>query len=399
MRSLCRARIQLALAAGLLLAPAEGWRASEQASTGPIPGQEALDYGFRFASALDVDPKDKAKAQQVIAMEYPKLGLLDEALERAESMEGWRRLVTLADLAGLLARAGRVEDARALVAKVQQERQQTTGWEGPRIAAHLAGAQAILGEVGPSAAIASDLARNDPRQYAGRSAAIQADALGAAGEYDRALAALKPLDGNTDIEVAWWRTTGYLELSRMEALDDAQRRSALDAARRSADGLPGWKQAEALLEIATRYREIGSRDGAAETLEAAERLARALPSTDNMRPVSLSEVARAWATAGEAKRGRGLLRGAETDVVKAPDIDRPALYAALASSWHAVGDEGEARRLFTRAFDAAATLQNARPRALAVVEICRSLGRGRIALEPATRARLDGLLSGLDAPW
>jgi hypothetical protein len=86
-------------------------------------------------------------------------------------------------------------------------------------------------------------------------------------------------------------------------------------------------------------------------------------------------------------------------VPRAPDIDRPALYAVVAASWQSVGDPGESRRLFDRAFEAAASLQNARPRALAVVEICRALGRARIPLDEATRWRLDALLAGLRAPW
>jgi tetratricopeptide (TPR) repeat protein len=365
----------------------------------PVAGQEALDYGFRFASALDVDPKDKAKAQQSVAMEYAGLGLYDEAVRRAEATEGWRGLAALADIASTLARDGRTDEARALLARVEAQRGATEGWEGPRVDAHLAQVHAALGDVAPSETIARDLAKNDPRQYAGRSAAIQAGAHGARGEYDLALAALRPLDGDKDIEVAWWRTMGYLDLSKKEALDETQRRSALDQARRSAEGLPGWKQAQALLLIAVRYGEVGDRDAAVAAIEVAEQKIEALPPTDEWRPLALSELARAWVAAGEAKRGRRILTGAEQAVPKTLVIDQPALYAGLASGWHAVGDDAEASRLYDRALDAAAGLVNARPRALAVVEICRSLGRERIPLEPATRARLDGLLSGLAAPW
>lgn len=389
-------RLRGILAAVALL----GWPAGALASPeAPIAGQEALDYGFRFASSLNVDPKDKGKAQQAVVTDYIALGLIDQALARVEAIEGWYRPAVTADLATALARAGRSAEARALLARIETQQHVHPGWEGPRVAAHVAQAHAALGDVAPSERIASDLAENDPRQYTGRAAAILSDAHGSRGEYDLALAALRPLEGDTDIEVAWWRTVGYLELSRKGALDVAQRRSALDAARRSAEGLPGWKQAEVLQDIAARYRELGQRDGAREALALAERQLEALPPTDEGQPVARANLARAWAEAGNAERARRLLAGAETAVPKALDLDRPALYAKLASSWLVVGDEREARRLYDQALAAVESLENARPRALAVVEVCRSLGRSRVLLEPGTRARLDGLLGGLKDPW
>jgi tetratricopeptide (TPR) repeat protein len=364
-----------------------------------VPGTDALDYGFRFASAIDADPKDKARAQQAVVLDYATLGLLDEAVRRAESIDGWRRLVSLANLASRLARAGRVEDAQALVARVEADRRGTQGWEGPRVAAELASAYAALGNVGPSAAIARDLVEADARQYAGRSAAIEAGARGANGDLEQARAALRALDARGDVDTTWWRTMGYLDLSTEEKLDPAERRSMLDEARRSADELGGRPRVDALIRIAARYRERGVEDRSVDALDAAQKTVERLEATDESRPVALAEVARAWADAGQVERARRNLAGAETGVARAPDIDRPGLFALLGSAWHAVGDATQARRLYDRAFDGAVALQNARPRALAVVEVCRALGRERVMLDPAMRDRLDALFGGLKAPW
>src|SRR6185295_1313130 len=210
-----------------------------------VPGKAALDYGFRFASAIVTDAKDQQKAQQAVVMEYAAIGLLDEATRLATSIEGWRRGAALADLANLLAKQGRKQDARALLEQAEGLRNDTPGWEGPRIAAHVAQAHAALGEGEASRKIGDELASADPRQYTGRAAAIAAAARAAEGDFVAAMGSLAAIDGVQDLEDAWWRTTGYLGLAREKRLDAADRRRALDAARHSADGLAGWKQAEA----------------------------------------------------------------------------------------------------------------------------------------------------------
>ena len=64
-----------------------------------------------------------------------------------------------------------------------------------------------------------------------------------------------------------------------------------------------------------------------------------------------------------------------------------------------LGDEQAARRLFGLAVDSAEGLVNARPRALAVVAICRSMAQQRVALDDGLRSRLDALHDGLGTPW
>ncbi len=76
-----------------------------------------------------------------------------------------------------------------------------------------------------------------------------------------------------------------------------------------------------------------------------------------------------------------------------------AIDADLASGYWVAGDEANAKRLYGRALTRAEALENARPRALAVVEICRSMGREQVPASPETRARLDALYAGLRDPW
>jgi hypothetical protein len=113
----------------------------------------------------------------------------------------------------------------------------------------------------------------------------------------------------------------------------------------------------------------------------------------------LAMVARAWGRIGEKDRAAGLLREAERAIANAQDIERPGIAAFVAAGWLSLGDTKEAWRIYGQAIDAAASLVNARPRALAAVEICRSVGREKAVLDPAARGRLETLHKGLKAPW
>jgi hypothetical protein len=373
-------------------------RAAEARPTAATPGQVALDYGFRFASAIHNDPKDRQKAQQAVVMEYARIGLTEEALQLARKIDGWRKGVALADLAARLAREGREDLARTALREAEEVRAATKGWEGPRVAAHVAQAHATLGEMSASESIAADLAANDPQQYTGRSAATVATAHAARGDFDGAMQELARYEGSTDREVAWWRTAGYLGLAREERLEAAQRRKALDAARASADGLVAWKRSEALQEIAQEYRAQGAMAQARDALAAASRDIEALPDTDAFKSVLLASIGGVFAEFGETERVPGLLGQAEAAVPEVLNLDRPAAYANIASSWHAAGNGAEAWRLYDLALDAAEELQNPRPRALGLVAVCRSLGRSGIDLTPEARQRLDQLLGGLQGP-
>ena len=80
-------------------------------------------------------------------------------------------------------------------------------------------------------------------------------------------------------------------------------------------------------------------------------------------------------------------------------IERPGLFGEVAAAYHAIGDADAARRGYDVAFAAAEGLENARPRALAVVHICRTMGRDGIEPSTAVRTRLEALYAGLRAPW
>lgn len=369
-----------------------------ESSARSVPDAEGLDYAFRFATAIASDPKDRARAQEDVVRDLIALGEIDRAIERAARVEGWRQGVVYADIAAELARQGRKQEAASFVSRAEQVRGQTEGWQNPRISAHVAQARAVSGESEAAHDIVAKLAVEDA-QYAGRATAILARSQAAKGEFETAMKTLEGLAGSSDADVAWWRASGYLAIAKDARLKEDERRRALSGATQAAHAIPGWKQAEALQSIAGTLEEQGQRRQARTLLLEAEEIVLAQPATMPLRSALLSNLARSMRRSGEEGRSAALLRLAEKGVENADLIERPGLLASVASGYVDGGNQDEAKRLYGRSLDAAGALVNARPRALALVEICRSMGREKLSLDPATRERLDAMLAGLKEPW
>ncbi|MCI0567162.1 MAG: hypothetical protein L0Z52_03095, partial [Acidobacteria bacterium] len=353
----------------------------------------------RFASAIQTDPKDQAKAQEAVLRDFLLLGADEEAARRAPQVRGWRRGVIYAELAEHRAAQGDAEAARDFIEKARAVRSETPGWEGPRVDAEIAAALAALGDLSSSERMALDLAAADPRQYGGRAAATVSQAQAALGNFDKAMEALAPVEGDTDVEVSRARTSGYLGIAREKKFTPAQRLTALQRADASAASLPSWEEVGVLTEIARLYRETGENERCAEALQKAQGIALSLLGSAAGKIPLMAQVAQGWAEAGRKSRARKLLQEAEPWAAKALDIDRPGAYARLASAWRALGDAKQANRLTGLAISAAESLRNARPRALSAVDICRSLGRDGVEPDSGTRSRLELLLANLKDPW
>ncbi len=369
------------------------------AGTSSSASRDAFDYAFKFASAIVSDPKDMGKAQEAVVWDLTSSGAWRDAEASAAKVEGWRRGTAYADLATALAKAGRVDEAKRVIAKAEAFRPTIDGWQNLRIASHIAAAYAALGEKDKAKTLAVAVATEDLQQYGGMSTATVAAGMAAQGEFDGASAELDRLKEGKDLDDAWWRTVGYVDMSRQKSLARDQRVTAINAARQAAEGIPGWRKAEALESIADEFRKLGMPKEAKEAVGSAQAILVALPDTLPIKAPLLSNCARSWAELGEIATARALLIQVESLAAKVQPIERPVVYANAASSFAAMKETAQARRLYGLALQDAATLVNARPRALAVVEICRSIGKSGVALDEPMRTRLNALYAGLKDPW
>ena len=362
------------------------------------PG-DPLDLAFRFATAIEADPNDQALAQGQVVAELILLGRLDEAGERAARIKGWRQGAACADIARAFAEQGKADRARAFLAQADAIRLTTPDWGGPRIAAHMAQALAVLGDVERSTALAQEVTSADARQYSGRAAATIADGLARQGDFAGAMARLRALDAERDFDVALWRTTGYLDLARRPDTAAGEWSQALGAARGSADGVPGWKRGEVLLDVGREYLGRKDMQSAREAFAAAATVIEPLPPTLPTRSALQADLAAAWGLLGEKEKARRLLDRGEREAPAAAVIDRPGAWGALAGARWSIGDHAAARALYGRAFTEAEALVNAWSRALAAVDICRSLARNHVDVGSGMQRRLNALLAGLRDPW
>lgn len=369
------------------------------ASTETVP--EVLDLGLRLASAIEGDPKDRARAQEWVVLDIAIKGAHEQAANRATEIQGWRQGVAYAEIAAMAAKAGRFDLAKELLAKARAGTTGPQGWEPSRVLAHVARAEALVGSLDSATPRAERLAEEDDQQYAGFPAIAKASAHAVRGEFDAAMAELALAGEGSGLELGWWRASAYLDLARAPGLTPEQRKKALDAA------VAGTMQHDEMINrldtlerSAEAYREQGFVDAAREVLEKGGELASRMPDSTVLKGSILAGQARVWARIeGSEARVRELLAGAETAAAKVPEIDRPAVLANIAAGHHAAGDLASTSRLLNRAISDAEALVNARPRALAAVEICRVMGRFDLPLDPPVRARLGGILKGLRAPW
>lgn len=362
-------------------------------------GLASLDYAFRFATAISSDPKDQAKAQEAVMQDYIARGAGQEAISRVDRMSGWRQATVLADLAASEAKAGRKESAQQLLERAEQLESVTAGWEGPRIQSHIAAALALMGEVKPAREISETLSSQDPRQYKGPAAYTVASGHLMRGELEPAMAELRALDGDPDMDTALWRTRGYLLVGKTARLSATQRLQGMESALESARVLDGWIRIEIAQDAAAELTKLGRSDKARKALDDAQATALALPESLASKAVPMAELARSWGAIGDVRRARDLLKQVEPAAEWAMDIDRPSVYARFASVRRSIGDTGRAEKLTDQALSAAESLRNARPRALAAVDICRFLGRDGIDPQGLLKSRLEGLLTGLKEPW
>lgn len=374
-----------------------GSHAIAGASTDASP-HDAFDWAFRFASAIDPDPKDKSMAQEAVVLTMAMSGGLDRAVDLADDVTGWRQGTAYADLAVMLAKDGRNDEATNLLAKAQQVRAVTDGWQQGRIDAHIAMAQAHLGNRERSREISARLAKGDI-QYAGRGVATVAAAHARAGDFDEAMRALATLDDETDYEVTWWRTLGYLEVAEYDSLAEDQRREAFRRAVVSARTVPGWKRGEAQQKIAEALLDFGDAHSARSVVTEAEQAVATLNEGAAVNGPIHCDLARVRARLGDTDRALELIEQAKGALETAMKIDRPAIYAWIGAAYRAAGDDRRAEQYVSSALQHAGKLVNARPRALAVVAICATLGRAGVEPDPATTARLEALYAGLRAPW
>ncbi len=357
---------------------------------------EPLEIAFDFATAIHADKNDQIMMQEKVVQDLVELRLLDLAIEKADKIDGWRQGTAYADIAVELARQGKKDQARELITKAEAVMNRTLGWQKPRIGAHIGRAEAAIGNIEKSQRIGFSL----PPEEGPKSLAAAAAALANRGEFDGAMKTLERVEESKFFENQMAVVNGYIEIARHPSLADKpeQRKQALLAAVRTSSQVPALRQVEVANLVVNDLIEINEPDEARRVLD---KVAAALTPDVNpyYRAPALAQMTRSWMKLGERDRALKALATAEENWHLVITIDVPETYAAIAAAYLVAEEPAKAKEYLNKAMTSAESLVNARPRAMAVVNTCRWMGRYGMELDKATRERLQKLRDGLTDPW
>ncbi len=347
-----------------------------------------LAWAFDFASALHMDLVDQSKAQEKIIADAVALGQLELASDWVSQIRTWRQgtaWITLAQ--GWLAR-GRVAEAVAALRRAEQFRTAyRQDWQGARVAAHLERTFLRYGSL-----------------LAGQETAITTLPVVAAADTNRleqVLAQMQAAEVGADFDTRCALVDRYFDLAAnpLWAGAPARRSEALAGVRRVTALLPVLKQAEIVPELAAQYRMNGERETAQDVLNSLEQTLVIARLEDHQQVATFARLARQHAILGDRGEADGLLKQARDILANTDPFERPAAAALLAEAYVELGETASAWEFYRHALMTASGYVNARPRVLAVVDVCRSVARQRLEFGEADQELLRQLREGLREPW
>ena len=373
---------------------------AQVASIAPAERAALLNQSFDIASLIPEEPhaKDRAKAQEAVALACLDLGMVEQADFLARRIDGWRRGELLGLAGQRYAAAGNADAARRCALQAADAARGDDTWTGERVMALVAGIHARLGD---DAATAGALAAVPQRQQgvfeAARAPVVKdADLDAQADAFDRAFV-LQDLDfarGAFDGYCAW--------LDRVQS--DAPRRArALRAIDGSIKGFPLDLQVTNLCRVADWLAAHGDVPGARLRIDrAAGILAATAFQAEDVVPLGM-HVARARIRAGDSAAGRAdierLRREYDAKVEYVVNLRRGMSLRALAEGWAMLGERDAALRCWAEALEAGVLNPNSRPRAEDLAATVCSMAVAGVPPTPAMRSRIDTIRNGLGDPW
>lgn len=342
--------------------------------------------------------RDRARVQESVVQACLELGLLDQAAEFADQMQGWRQGIVLALLGQRYAVLGQVDKAREYAARALLVDVGESTWGKDFVATEVARIYVKLGDEGKAyATVSPALQVERGRIEAERTAKLPESQLDAqADQFDKAIATMNfdLVRGGIDGYLAW--------IDRV--VDDAPRRErALKALSAAIPGLPWDLQVRCNVQLADVLFADGYKELASLQLDRAGELFRAtvfLP--EDTAPLGVV-VAKARIRMGDADAARAELRRLRAEFEpRAETIEnflRAASWRSLAEGYQLLGDTTDVVRCYAAALDAGAINPNARPRAEDLSATCVSMAVSGFMPPPELLLRIETIRAGLADPW
>lgn len=381
-------------------APAVASVPDAPAAIAPAERVALLNQSFDIASLIPEDPhaKDRAKAQEAVALACLDLGMVEQADFLARRIDGWRRGEVLGLAGQRYAAAGNADAARRCALQAADAVRGDDSWTGERIMALVAGVHARLGDEAAAAKALSAVPQRQQGTFEAARAPVvkDADLDAQADAFDRAFL-LQDLDfarGAFDGYCAW--------LDRVQS-DPARRARALRSIDDSIKGFPLDLQVTNLCRVADWLAAHGDVPGARLRIDrAAGVLAATAFQAEDVVPLGM-HVARSRVRAGDDAAARAdverLRREYDSKVEGIVNLRRGLSLRALAEGWAMLGERDAALRCWAEALEAGVLNPNSRPRAEDLSATVRSMAVAGVLPTAAMRARIDAIRNGLGDPW
>lgn len=370
------------------------------ASSAATSRSSLLATAFAVASSMPVDPhgRDRSRLQEAVARACLDSDMVDQALELADQMQGWRRGHVIALCGQYFARRGQADSARDCATRALLVDVGDTTWGKDVVVTEVAKIYVLLGD---EAKAYSLVAVGQPAERGqvetARTARVPMEQMDAQADmFDQAIAT-----GNFDL--ARGAIDGYLIwLDRV--IDDAPRRARALAALSSAfPGLPLDLQVRYHVQLAEALYSGGYKELAKAEVERASALFKATVFlAEDTAPLG-AVIAKARFRMGDTDSARSELRrlraayNAQSELIV--NLRRAASLRALAEGFLLIGDTDVATECYKAALDAGAINPNARPRAEDLSATCVSMAMSGFQPSPEVMLRIDNLRAGLVDPW
>ena len=367
--------------------------------------QDALiDLAFKTASALPHQPhiKNRSRAQEAVVTACFELGQPQRALEYIEQIDNWRRGQGYADYAAYCVERGAsdVEEYLALAGTIAEsdDAKSGGGWRRDRIRVKIARVHRMRGDAGKAAEweqglVDSEFGKSDDVKMRG----LDDEAFLA--RLDAIQAAAGPQNFDRTKNLLQTCTEMYDEF-----YEDRRRRTEIEKTiKTSWEKLPILVRVELMLALSESAYDHGNQDETLRLVKDAQVIMESVEWTTDYSVPLLGRLARLRFLGGDREMARRQVDAAlstyAADRSKVADIYWARTLRPVAQALHAMGDVGEAMKIYKEAVEAGMANPNSRPRAQDLTATCLAMALDGFEPDAELSGRLNEIYEGLGSPW
>lgn len=363
--------------------------------------RELLEMAFSAATAIPADPhlKDRSRAQEAVVDACLDLDQPKRAWECIQQIEDWRRGAAYADLAfHLVSKRGDTKEYEQYLEKARTISENAEDWMRDRIRVKMARTHAWLGQ----SELAAELEAGVVEAETGKVDVVRSMRLDESGFDDR-MKAVDDAVAKGSFDFTRNALDGCVQLFDRFYGDQARRKQAEEKIKSSWSGLPVSVRVALMMDLIKKSLAHDDQAKAQDLLHEAQVMADGFNWAPEFAVPLKARLGGLRCQAGEKDSGRSQIDEAASLFKSQRETilttDRAATLVTIAESYQDVGDGAAAMKAYVQAFEEATANGNARPRALDVSAICRSMAVH--AASPGTEflIRIRQSIAGLGNPW